>query len=43
MRVTLLGLLALVGVAILLVYVGNELRRTTQANAVRPPQNPMVR
>ncbi len=36
MRVTLLGVLALVGVAVLLVYAGNELRRTTQANPVQP-------
>jgi hypothetical protein len=40
MRVTLLGLLAWVGVAILLVYIGNELRRTTEAKAVRPPLDP---
>jgi hypothetical protein len=40
MRITMLGVLAWVGVAVLLFHVGKELRRTTQANAVQPPQNP---
>ena len=40
MRITLLGLLVLVGAAALLVYVAYELHRTSQANAVQPPQNP---
>jgi hypothetical protein len=40
MRVTLLGVLAFVGIVALLIYVGNELQRTNQAKAVQPPQNP---
>jgi hypothetical protein len=39
MRVTLLGVLALIGTAALLVYIGNELQRTSQAKALQPPQN----
>jgi hypothetical protein len=40
MRITLLGVLAFIGIAVLLVYVANELQRTNQAKAVPPPQNP---
>jgi hypothetical protein len=40
MRVTLLGVLAVIGVFALLVYVGNEWHRTNQAKPVPPPQNP---
>jgi hypothetical protein len=40
MRVTLLGVLAFIGVVALLIYVGNELQRTNQAKAAEPPQNP---
>jgi hypothetical protein len=40
MRVTLFGAVTLVAIAALLVYVGYELYRTSQANAPQPPQNP---
>ena len=40
MRVTLLGVLAMIGIVVVLVYVANELQRTNQANADQPPQNP---
>lgn len=40
MRVTLLGVLAFIGIAVLLVYVTSELQRTNQAKAPQPPQNP---
>jgi hypothetical protein len=40
MRVTLVGLLVWIAVAVLLVYAVNELSRTTQADTVQPPQNP---
>jgi hypothetical protein len=40
MRVTLFGAVILVGLAALLVYVGYELCRTSQANTPQPPQNP---
>jgi hypothetical protein len=40
MRVTLFGLLTFAVIAGLLVYAGDELYRTSQANAPRRPQNP---
>jgi threonine/homoserine/homoserine lactone efflux protein len=40
MRFTLFGAVALAGFAALLLYVGYELCRTSQANASQPPQNP---
>jgi len=40
MKITLLGVLALIGIVALLVYVGSELQRTSQAKAVPPPPNP---
>jgi hypothetical protein len=39
MRVTLFGAVTLIGLAALLVYVGYELCRTSQANTPRPPKN----
>ena len=40
MKITLLGVVAFVGIAVLLLYVGNELQRRSQAKAAQPPQNP---
>jgi hypothetical protein len=40
MRITMLGVLAVVGFAVLLFHVGTELRRMTQANAIQRLGNP---
>jgi|GEM_PF-4071482 len=40
MRVTLLGVLAVIGVLALLVYLGDQWQRTSQGRGVPPPQNP---
>jgi hypothetical protein len=40
MKVTLVGVLVFVGIAVLLVYVASELQRTDQAKDPEPPQNP---
>jgi hypothetical protein len=40
MKITLLGVIAFIGIAVLLVYVASELQRTNQAKAPQPPQNP---
>ncbi|MGA8868068.1 MAG: hypothetical protein WB510_13920 [Candidatus Sulfotelmatobacter sp.] len=39
MRITLLGALGFVGVAILLFYAGYELHRTIQVKAMQSPQS----
>jgi hypothetical protein len=40
MKITLLGALAIIGIAALLIYIGNEWQRTSQPKAVPPPQAP---
>ena len=40
MKITLLGVLALVGIVALLVYIGNEWQRTSDAKAVPPLRAP---
>ncbi len=40
MRVTLLGVLTLVGIAVLIVYAGYELHRASQERNAQPQQNP---
>lgn len=40
MKVTLVGVLAFIGIAALVVYVASELQRTNQAKAPQSPQNP---
>lgn len=40
MKITLLGVLAFIGITALLLYVGNEWQRTVQAKAAQPPQKP---
>ena len=40
MRVTMLGVITLLGVAVLLVYAGYELHRESQERNARFPQNP---
>ncbi len=40
MRVTLLGVLTLVGIAVLIVYAGYELHRTSQERNAQSQQNP---
>ncbi len=41
MKITLLGVLACVGIAALLLYVGSELQRKSKAKAEQPPENPI--
>jgi|HubBroStandDraft_5_1064220.scaffolds.fasta_scaffold161237_3 hypothetical protein len=40
MRITLFGVLAVIGVVALLVYLGNEWKQTNQAKPIPPPKNP---
>jgi hypothetical protein len=40
MKITLLGVLAFIGIAALLIYVGGELQRKNKAKADQPPENP---